>query len=75
MELFSGVIQKFKSAMARKKLWFWALMTLLVFLLSHSSTYADWPLIGFAGVLAACQLRLIWLAQGKTKSTSRSSIN
>jgi len=75
MELFSGVIQKFKSAMAPKELWFWALMTLLVFLLSHSSTYADWPLTGFAVVLVACQLRLVWLAHGKTKSTSRSSIN
>jgi hypothetical protein len=67
MELFSGVIQKFKSATAPKEMCFWALMTLLVFLLSHSSTYADWPLTGFAGVLVACQLRLVWLAQNSDR--------
>lgn len=64
MELFSGIKQKLKSLRAPKVLWFWALMTLLVFLLSHSSTYADWPLTGFAAVLLGCQLRLVLLARG-----------
>ena len=65
MELFSGIKQKLKSATAPREMWFWALMTLLVFLLSHSSTYADWPLTGFVVVLISCQLRLVWLARDK----------
>lgn len=47
---------------------FQALMCLLIFLLSHSDTYADWPLALFALAMAASLTRLIWLASRRAAS-------
>jgi len=48
---------------ATKEPWFWSLMALLTFLLSHNSTYADWPLPVFAVLMSGCLLRLIFLSR------------
>lgn len=47
---------------------FQALMCLLILLLSHSDTYADWPLALFALAMAASLTRLIWLASRRAAS-------
>lgn len=47
----------------RKEAWLWSLFALLTFLLSHSTTYADWPLSLFAATLTICLIRLVFLTK------------
>jgi hypothetical protein len=58
-----------------KEPWFWSLMALLTFLLSHSSTFADWPLAIFALALIGCLLRLVYLARSPKVSNKNDGHN